>query len=225
MDRKVNLVLVASGSGTDARAIMEAYSKGLIPNVKIKLLISTKGGAGCLEKAREFNIRTKVIDRQSLGRKMFEENLKFSLFQESANLVFLVGCIVKMPFIPGVVFKNIHPADTVLTGGKGMYGLEPHKKVLRDIKRRITEGTANLSDAFYTHPTVHAVDEEFDTGQPLLKLSIKIPQRIIDLYLDDENNLDTCATTLQQYVLPYEWRILPLAVEIAAQQILDRDEC
>jgi phosphoribosylglycinamide formyltransferase-1 len=216
---KVNLVLIASGSGTDAAAIIKAYSQGLIPNVKIKLLISTKGGAGCLEKAREFNIRTKVIDRQSLGQKMFEENLKFFLFQESANLVFLVGCIVKMPLIPGIVFKNIHPADTVLAGGKRMYGLEPHKKVLAIIKEQIDTGIASKDDVFYTHPTVHNVEEAYDTGQPLLRLSLKIPKIIINSLGNEDS--DTCAAALQAYVLPYEWMLLPLAVKIAAQQMLD----
>ena len=38
MRTEVNTVLIASGSGTDADAVMEAYAKGFIPNISIKAL-------------------------------------------------------------------------------------------------------------------------------------------------------------------------------------------
>jgi folate-dependent phosphoribosylglycinamide formyltransferase PurN len=224
MEKRVNLALIASGGGTDARAIMKAYEDYKIPNVCLKILISTNPQANCLRRAQDLGFKTEVVDRQALGREGFEEKLRFILDRENVKLVFLVGCIVKIPLISGVVFKNIHPADTVLTGGKGMYGLEPHKKVFLDIKKRITEGTASINDKFYTHPTVHNVDEEFDTGQSMLRLSIEIPSSVVKLFIKDENSLDTCVGILQQRVLRYEWLMLPLAVEIAAQQILDNRE-
>jgi len=43
----VNLVLIASGGGTDANAVMAAYNAGFISNCKIVGLFSTVAGAGC----------------------------------------------------------------------------------------------------------------------------------------------------------------------------------
>lgn len=223
MEKKVNLALIASGSGTDARAIMKAYREGMIPNVDLKILISTNREAGCLEKAAQFDIPSLILDRKSRKRVKFERDLEAALRREQIQLVFLVGCIVKMPLIPGIIFKNIHPADTKSAGGKGMYGLAPHKKVLTLIKLSVLTGSKSKDEVFYTHPTVHGVEEEFDTGMPLLRLSLKIPDSIIKPFLDGKENLENSAVALQAYVLPYEWRLLPLAVEIAAQQILDDD--
>lgn len=52
MSEKIRLGLVASGSGTDANAIMEAYRKGRINRAEPVILISTKTGAGCIDKAK-----------------------------------------------------------------------------------------------------------------------------------------------------------------------------
>jgi folate-dependent phosphoribosylglycinamide formyltransferase PurN len=55
-NRKVKTVLIASGGGTDANAIMEAYRVGFIPNIELVGLLSTKAGAGCLDKAKNNSI-------------------------------------------------------------------------------------------------------------------------------------------------------------------------
>lgn len=229
MENKVNLALIASGGGTDANAIMEAYCQKRIPNVNLKFLIGTKADAGCLEKARKHNIPSYIIDRQFLGREKFNEQLQELLWRKNIQLVFLVGCIVKIPFVLGVIFRNIHPADIKSAGGKGMYGLKPHEKVLSDIKAWVDDGLARKDEDFYTYPTVHkavekrdqGIEEDFDSGMPIMRISLKIPKSIILPYLEGKQNLETSAKALQAYVLPYEWRLLPLAVEIAAQQILD----
>lgn len=218
---KVRTALIASGGGTDAYAIMTAYNSGQIPNIDLQLLISTKSDAGCLEKANSCNIPAITLDRKkSDGRVAFNENLVTNLQLQKIKLVFLVGCIVKIPTMQGITIYNIHPADIETCGGAGMYGLEPHKKVLTDITDLISRGKKDLfKDRFYTEPTVHEVEPKYDSGQCLLRLKVEIPKKIIHDFINKPENREEIAAKLQQHVLPYEWMILPLAVNIAAAKI------
>ncbi len=217
---KVKTALIASGGGTDAYAIMKSYKHGEIPNIDLRLLISTKAEAGCLEKAQKCGIPALTINRQDFTlASVFNRELKYVLTTGEIEMVFLVGCIVKIPAIAGIIFYNIHPANIETCGGKGMYGLEPHKKVLSDIADLIQRGRKTLNDKFYTEPTVHGVEDKYDSGQALLRLSVEIPQQIIYDFINNPESCDEAASNLQKHVLPYEWMMLPLAVKIAATQM------
>ena len=143
--------------------------------------------------------------------------LKRAIEVEKIQIVFLVGCIVKVPLVAGVRIYNIHPADLDKFGGQGMYGLEVHKRVLRDIADLIKRGKKNIADRFFTYPTVHEVSEVYDQGHPLLRLEVEIPTRIIKEYLSMAIDTQEAAENLQQWVLPFEWLILPAAVNIAVR--------
>ncbi len=89
---QLNLVLIASGSGTDADSILGAWAKGFIPEITTPLLISTKPGAGCLEKARTYGVQTRVIDYKGhSGPEAFNQTVKEALEGFRTDLVFLVG--------------------------------------------------------------------------------------------------------------------------------------
>ncbi len=214
---KIRVALIASGSGTDAYAIMNA--RNTMPEIDIRLLISTKTGAGCLDKAKECNITSVVIDRRELGSEPFNRELFYVIRQEKIELIFLVGCIVKIPLILGVAIYNIHPANIEKFGGKGMYGLEPHKKVLQDIEDQIRRGRKLPEDEFYTEPTVHEAVARYDDGQYLLKMQVEIPRQIIEDFMSNNLTLEESAGRLQKHVLPYEWMMLPLAVKAAANKL------
>jgi len=143
MKNQVKTALIASGSGTDANAVMTAYNNGEIPNIDLRLLISTKTEVGCLKKAKKCGIQTLTISRKELGAYGFNHEITHSLINEGIQMVFLVGCIVKITPVAGIVFYNIHPANTETCGGNGMYGLEVHKKVLADIADLIRRGKKN----------------------------------------------------------------------------------
>lgn len=222
MENKVATVLIASGSGTDADAIMKAYRAGFIPEIDLRLLVSTKKGAACLEKARTHNIKGILVDQHAiLSNQEFNEFLQYHLKNIACRLVFLVGCIKKILPIEGVAIYNIHPADLINFGGKGMYGLKVHEKVLLQVEDLIARGRKTSDDRFFTYPTIHEVTEEFDSGQILLQATVEIPKEIIHRWLiTKEIDLKTAAEELQRHVLPYEWAILPTAVAIAAKKIL-----
>jgi phosphoribosylglycinamide formyltransferase 1 len=221
MKTKVKTALIASGSGTDAYAIMDAYKSGQIPNIDLAVLISTKSGAGCLEKAKECGIAALTISREELGGYGFNHELLHTLINKEIKMVFLVGCIVKIRVIPDITFYNIHPADIETCGGKGMYGLEPHKKVLSDVADLVRRGRKNADDKFYTQPTIHQVTDQYDDGDYFMKLNIEIPNELIVNFIKN-NELEESASQLQKHVLQYEWLMLPPAVKMAAAKILEK---
>lgn len=220
------MILVASGSGTDARAIMSAWQEGKIPNVDLKCLISTKEGAGCLEKAEELGVPSRSFHYYGRDGYSYSLNkfLREAFLAERAELVFLVGCIAKVELVTGVKFYNIHPASLELAGGKGMYGLEPHKKVLINIQDLVGRGRKAANDRFFTFPTVHEVSEVFDSGPELMRVNVEIPPDIITRLIRGTSSLEDCAAELQKHVLPCEWQMLPWAVSLAASKILASKE-
>jgi phosphoribosylglycinamide formyltransferase 1 len=219
--KKINLALIASGSGTDANSIMEAWEAGCLPEINPPLLISTKRGAGCLEKAERWGLRSQVLDYKESGNlDRFNSGLHHLLKEAHTELVFLVGCIIKIYPIEGMSIYNIHPADPARHGGDKMYGLAVHEHVLEEIKDQIQRGKKRLIDPFYSYPTVHEVTLDFDGGDMLLRQAVLIPPAIVrDLY-DGRRTSTEAAQALQGEVLPYEWLMLPAAVRITARRIL-----
>ncbi len=220
---KINLALIASGSGTDANSIMEAWESGCIPEINPPMLISTKKGAGCLEKAEIHGIRGYVVDyKQCTDSDHFNAELDRILNQTFTDLIFLVGCIHKVYPVDGIDIYNIHPADPAKHGGDKMYGLAVHHHVLEEIKDLIYRGKKKWSDKFYTYPTVHEANKDYDGGDMVLRQSVLIPSSIIEDYSHGRKDPRKGAKDLQQVVLPYEWLMLPAAVRIAARRILER---
>lgn len=219
---KINLALIASGSGTDANSIMEAWESGCIPEINPPLLISTKKGAGCLEKAENHGLCGYLIDyKECISPDHFNADLNRILTQTFTDLIFLVGCIHKVYPIKGVGIYNIHPADPAKHGGDKMYGLAVHRHVLEEIKDQIYRGKKKSSDKFYTYPTIHEANKDYDGGDIVLRQAVLIPLSIIEDYGQGQKDPNKGAKDLQNVVLPYEWLMLPAAVRIAARRILE----
>ncbi|MDO8566051.1 MAG: formyltransferase family protein [Candidatus Moranbacteria bacterium] len=220
---KLNLILIASGRGTDATAIMAAWRNGRIPEVSNIILVSTCAEAECLERAAEHGVKaiTLVPPNNPLTSEdmpIYQDALAQVVKEHDADMIFLVGCNVIMPLIMGVPMFNIHPAHTILHGGYRMHGLRPHLHVLAAIQDEISRGMKKLGrDTFFTYPTVHEVTEVVDGGPPLLQVPVEIPEEIIRWY--DISKVGA-AELLQKHVLPFEWEMLPKAVSLAAGQIL-----
>ena len=220
---KINLTLIASGSGTDADSIMAAWEAGCIPETNPPLLISTKKGAGCLEKAERWGLRGVVLDyRNCGGPASFNVGLKRILREACTDLVFLVGCVIKIFPMEGIDIYNIHPADPAGHGGDQMYGLAVHQHVLEEAKDQIRRGKKKANDPFYTYPTVHEVNSDYDGGDLLLRQAVLIPITIVKDYCAGLKDPRVLAKDLQGIVLPYEWLMLPAAVRMAARRILEK---
>lgn len=220
----INLMLIASGSGTDANSIMGAWRKGWLREVDNIVLVSTKPGAGCLDKAKDHEVASFVLKPPSSpltneNREAYQRELVGAVLIHSSALVFLVGCIVVLPSM-GIPMYNIHPADTEDHGGEKMHGLMVHEHVLAKAIDLVRRGKKSLkNDRFFTYPTVHEVTEIPDGGPPLLRGSVEIPKSILRGVLDQTHTLTEAAAMLQKVVLPYEWQMLPAAVRMAAARL------
>lgn len=217
---RVSLALIASGSGTDAKSIMQAWKLGCVPEVEKIILISTREGAGCLEKAMALEVQSYVADQAKL-KTVTERTQEFKKIFEAQkiDLIFLVGCVIKM-FDYNIPMYNIHPADPKKHGGDGMYGLKVHERVLREIMELHERGRIRPDDTFYSYPTVHEAVWEYDAGSILLQGQIQIPTELIQKLLTAQIPLELAAKWLQALVLPNEWIMLPAAVRMAAKIII-----
>lgn len=228
---QIEMALVASGSGTDARAIIQAHKAGLIPEIsKIRALISTAVGAGNIEVANGNDVQSIVIDYDSLSRSESGMMMTQTIETLKVPLVFLVGCKWLIRDIKGVTMYNIHPHDKYSHGGKTMHGLKPHRHFLDRVIDEIIRGRRTANQQFFCQPTVHNAQDatgpgtSYDCGSDLLTLNLPVPQQIIwDAYeaRKDSDELDKVAKRLQDYILKYEWMLLPGAVRLAAQLIID----
>jgi phosphoribosylglycinamide formyltransferase-1 len=215
--------ILASGGGTDANAIMNAYNIGFMPELADLRLISTKDGAGCLGKAEKQRIKNIVIECKG-KHDVPEFNRKLSKYIHDNNVLLLIlaGCIWEIYPIEGVLIINIHPADTHKHGGRHMYGLKVHEHVLSDIMDIVYREIQKPEDDFETYVTVHEVGFPIDQGPIIMRAPIIIPNEIIIGLHRESLSLKDAAVKLQQHVLEYEWICLPAAVRAAARKIIDK---
>ena len=148
----IRLAILASGSGTNAEAIMtfleKTPSKG-----SVELIISSNEDAYVLQRAR-----THAVKAVTISKKMMRENpslLVDTLTAENIDFVVLAGYMLLIPSNVVGMFPqkivNIHPALLPKFGGKGMYGDNVHKAVIE-------------SNETESGITIHFVNEHYDEG-------------------------------------------------------------
>lgn len=152
---KKNIVILASGTGSNAQKIINHFRSSSFAH--IALIVSNKPDAGVLQIARQENIPTDLIDRQSFYH---TDDFLLRLKALPADLIVLAGFLWKVPdnllqAFPNQII-NIHPALLPLYGGKGMYGMKVHQAVLaaRDKESGIT---------------IHYTNEVYDEGEVILQ--------------------------------------------------------
>ncbi|MFW5889802.1 MAG: phosphoribosylglycinamide formyltransferase [Marinilabiliaceae bacterium] len=145
-----NIVLFASGSGTNAENIALFFRT--LPDAEVSCILSNRPDAGVLERARKLNIETKVFDREMFFTS--RQVLDF-LLDINPHLIVLAGFLW---LVPGHIVEafprrivNIHPALLPKYGGKGMYGERVHQAVIDNGEKE-------------TGITIHYVNEEYDDG-------------------------------------------------------------
>jgi phosphoribosylglycinamide formyltransferase-1 len=193
--KKINLIVFASGGGTNLQAIIDNIEAGKL-DAQIKAVISNNSKAGALERARNHNIPAiHLSHKQFATPEEFDQKLLSVLKENETDLVILAG-YMKM-ISPTVIreFKNriinIHPALLPAFGGKGMYGIHVHEAVIG-------------SGVKVTGVTVHTVDEVYDHG-PILY------QKCVPVLPDDTPE------SLQQRILPYEHEAYSRVIQLFAE--------
>jgi phosphoribosylglycinamide formyltransferase-1 len=193
--KKLNLVVLASGGGTNLQEIIDNIESGKL-DAQIKAVISNNSKSGALERARNHNIPDiHLSHKQFATPEEFDQKLLSVLKEKETDLVVLAGY---MKMISPVVIReyknkiiNIHPALLPSFGGKGMYGIHVHEAVLE-------------SGVKVTGVTVHTVDEVYDHG-PILY------QKCVPVLPNDTPE------SLQQRVLPHEHEAYSKVIQLFAQ--------
>jgi len=148
---KKRIAIFASGSGTNAEAIMQHFSNHA--TAEVALILSNKADAFVLERAKKYHVSTKVFNRAAFK----ESNEIVALLQaENISLIVLAGFLWLIPEQMVKAFPNkiinIHPALLPKYGGKGMYGMRVHEAV-------------KTACEIETGITIHYVNEAYDEGQ------------------------------------------------------------
>lgn len=156
-----SLVIFASGRGSNARAIIDYFKSN--PDVVVSAIVSNKPNAGVLDIAREENIPTYIVDKETFNN----GELLTSLNKINPTFIILAGFLWRIPSDIVSAFPeqivNIHPALLPKYGGKGMYGDHVHNAVLAAGEKE-------------TGITIHYVDEVYDNGSKLLQAHCVVHQ-------------------------------------------------
>lgn len=144
------IAIFASGTGTNARKIMEYFHE--TPSIQVGLVVSNKSTAGVLNIAAEHGVPTYISDRTSFYE---TEDLLQELNSKGVDWIILAGFLW---LIPAYLLRaypqhiiNIHPALLPKYGGKGMYGMHVHRAV-----KEHHETESGI--------TIHYVNERYDEG-------------------------------------------------------------
>ena len=191
----LNIAVLVSGGGTNLQALIDAEKKGIIKSGKITLVLADRPSYG-LERAKNANIATQLLDKKSLGRKAFESALLDTLSANNIDMIVLAGFLsILSPVIISAYndrIINIHPSLIPSFCGKGFYGLHVHEEVL-------SYGVK------VTGATVHLVNEIPDGGRILLQKAVEVKDG------------DTPERLQKRVMEEAEWVILPEAVRLIAQ--------
>ncbi len=197
----IDVVVLASGSGSDFQSIIDACEADEI-DAKVVLLLTNNPHAYCIERAKKHDIPWKIVDHRGLSREEHDEMVSEEIDHEDPDLIVLAGYMRMLT--DGFVKKykgkmiNIHPALLPLFGGPGMYGENVHKAVL--------ESGMKVSGC-----SVHFVTKEVDMG-PI------ISQRCVPVKHDDT------VESLAQRVLKEEHKLLPEVVGYFAEDCVHLED-
>lgn len=188
---ELQVAVIASHTGTNLRAL---HAASLAPNTdfRIAVVISNNSGSGALAFAREHQIPALHLSgRTHPDPNALDEAMRSALIEHGAELVVTagymkrVGPLTRKEFAGRII--NVHPALLPRHGGHGMYGQRVHQAVLD-------------SDDTVSGPTVHLVEEDYDTGETLA-------QKEVPVLADD------AVETLAARVLEAEHALLPEVVQ------------
>ncbi len=189
MPERLRVGVLASGRGSNFRALAEAAASGAIP-ASVVVLVTDRPSAPVLDVARECRIEAVVVDpKQHPSREAHEKALIGVLEERRVGLVCLAGYMRLLTggFVAHFAGRllNIHPSLL-----PAFPGLHPHRQAL--------EHGVKVSGA-----TVHFVDEGVDTGPIVLQAAVPVRPE------DTE-------TTLSDRILVEEHRLYPEAVRLFA---------
>ncbi len=184
-DKKVSILIFASGNGSNAENII-TYFQNKLRDISWTI-ITNNSNAGVIERSVRLGVPFLVFKKKDFHENMFLE--KISLIKP--KLIILAGFLLKIPENIIKNFKNkiinIHPSLLPKYGGKGMYGINVHNEVIKN--KEVESGIS-----------IHYVNNQYDEGEIIFQKNIKI------IY-------PTNATNLSKKIHELEMKYFPEIIE------------
>lgn len=154
------IAIFASGSGTNAQAIIEYLKKNQVADVSV--IVCNNPKAYVIERANSFDIPIHLTTRKEFYE---TDALVKVLKKKEIDLLVLAGFLWLIPenllkAFPNKII-NIHPALLPKHGGKGMYGDKVHQSVK-------AEGDKE------TGITIHYLNEKYDEGKIIFQEKVPV---------------------------------------------------
>lgn len=179
--KKVSILIFASGNGSNAENIITFFQK---KSIHINwIIITNNSDAGVIERSVRLNIPFMVFSKEDF----YNNNVLEKINLINPSLIVLAGFLLKIPEqiienFPNKII-NIHPSLLPKYGGKGMYGINVHKKVIEN-----QESESGIS--------IHYVNQNYDEGKVIFQKSITIS------YPTDASNLSKKIHELEMKYFP-----------------------
>lgn len=192
----LDLVVLASGSGSNFQAILDAIARGEL-DARVRLLVCNVEGAKVLERARAAGVPAQVLSHKGLPRAAFDAALVEAIRAAGAGEAWVVLAgfmrILTPTFLDAFAGRviNVHPA------------LLPAFPGVDAQAQALAYGVAVAGC------TVHLVDAGTDTG-PILA------QAVVPVHGGDDRD------ALAARILVQEHRLLPRVLQWIAEGRLDR---
>jgi phosphoribosylglycinamide formyltransferase-1 len=158
-----NIILFASGNGSNAERIMH-YFKGR-EGYNVSAVFTNNAKAGVIQKSEAYNVPVIVFNRQDMANGTLLKKVK----NTTPDIIVLAGFLWKFPAdiikeYPDRVI-NIHPALLPKYGGKGMYGMNVHAAVYNN-----KEKESGIS--------IHYVNDNYDEGNIIFQQTVAVDECI-----------------------------------------------
>jgi len=155
-----NIAIFASHNGSGFSAIQNAIIKKQL-KLNIALVISNNSKASVLDKAKNHNIQTYIVNSKTVQS---PDEKMFALLKEyQCDYIFLSGYMKRLSthLTDNFTIINSHPSLLPKYGGSGMYGRFVHEAVI--------DNRETLSGV-----TIHQVNGEYDSGKILLQKELMV---------------------------------------------------
>ena len=206
MKKSINIAVLVSGGGTNLQAIIDFAGEGKLESGKLVKVISSNPSAYALERAKDNEIPTAVVQRKGKTQAEFEKLIISELESCNAEVIVLAGfmCILSKDFTDRYVERiiNVHPSLIPSFCGEGFYGLIVHEKAL--------EYGVKVTGA-----TVHFVNEIPDGGKIIMQKAVEVKEK------------DTPQSLQKRVMEQAEWKILSKSLELVCKNLLKekKNEC
>ena len=184
-NKKISILIFASGNGSNSENLITYFKK---KKTEINWIVITNNPeAGVIKRCIKLNVPYFVISKDELNKNSLLEKI----IMIEPSLIILAGFLLKIPeqiidYFPQKIV-NIHPSLLPKYGGKGMYGMNVHQKIIEN-----KESKSGIS--------IHYVNKYYDKGELITQKTIEI-------------TYPTNALNLSKEIHKLEMKYFPVTIE------------